>query len=97
MKELIRVRIQYASRQQCCKTHKRHLPLPFTLYIRNTYQQQYFAPFIKELLSLYRISLDETAECNKQITKFTYFTFIKPMEFLDVLTIIKSTFNVFAS
>ena len=29
MKELIRVRVQYASRQQCCKTHKR--PLPFTL------------------------------------------------------------------
>jgi len=23
MKELIRVRVQYASRQQCCKTHKR--------------------------------------------------------------------------
>ena len=30
MKELIRVRVQYASRQQCCKTHKR--PLPFTFY-----------------------------------------------------------------
>jgi len=29
MKELIWVRVQYASRQQCCKTHKR--PLPFTL------------------------------------------------------------------
>ena len=28
MKELIRVRVQYASRQQCCKTHKRPLPLP---------------------------------------------------------------------
>ena len=28
MKEIIRVRVQYASRQQCCKTHKR--PLPFT-------------------------------------------------------------------
>ena len=28
MKELIRLRVQYASRQQCCKTHKRHLPLP---------------------------------------------------------------------
>ena len=25
MKELIRVRVQYASRQQCCKTHKRSL------------------------------------------------------------------------
>jgi len=23
MKELIQVRVQYASRQQCCKTHKR--------------------------------------------------------------------------
>ena len=23
MKELIRIRVQYASRQQCCKTHKR--------------------------------------------------------------------------
>ena len=31
MKELIRVRVQYASRQQCCKTHKRPLPLPFYL------------------------------------------------------------------
>ena len=29
MKELIRVRVQYASKQQCCKTHKRPLPLPF--------------------------------------------------------------------
>ena len=29
MKELIRVRVQYVSRQQCCKTHKR--PLPFYL------------------------------------------------------------------
>ena len=29
MKELIWVRVQYASRQQCCKTHKR--PLPFFL------------------------------------------------------------------
>jgi len=28
MKELIRVRVQYASREQCCKTHKRPLPLP---------------------------------------------------------------------
>jgi len=28
MKELIRVRVQYASRHQCCKTHKRPLPLP---------------------------------------------------------------------
>ena len=31
MKELIRVRVQYASRQQCCKTHKRPLPLPLPL------------------------------------------------------------------
>ena len=29
MKELIQVRVQYASRHQCCKTHKRPLPLPF--------------------------------------------------------------------
>ena len=28
MKELIRVRVQYVSRQQCCKTNKRPLPLP---------------------------------------------------------------------
>ena len=28
MKELIRVRVQYASRQQCCKTHKWPLPFP---------------------------------------------------------------------
>jgi hypothetical protein len=28
MKELVQVRVQYATRQQCCKTHKR--PLPFT-------------------------------------------------------------------
>jgi len=31
MKELIRVRVQYASRHQCCKTHKR--PLPFFTYV----------------------------------------------------------------
>jgi len=31
MKELIQVRVQYASRQQCCKTHKR--PLPFTFLL----------------------------------------------------------------
>jgi len=30
MKELIQVRVQYASRQQCCKTHKRPLPLPLS-------------------------------------------------------------------
>ena len=35
MKELIRVRVQYASRQQCCKTHQRPLPLPF--YTGTTY------------------------------------------------------------
>ena len=29
MKELIRVSVQYASRQQCCKTHKRPLPYLF--------------------------------------------------------------------
>ena len=29
MKELIRVRVKYASRQQCCKTYKR--PLHFTV------------------------------------------------------------------
>ena len=32
MKELIRVRVRYASRQQCCKTYKR--PLPFFLHHR---------------------------------------------------------------
>ena len=32
MKELIQVRVQYASRHQWCKTHKR--PLPFTFYTR---------------------------------------------------------------
>ena len=31
MKELIRVRVQYASRHQCCKIHKRPLPLPLPL------------------------------------------------------------------
>ena len=40
MKELIRVRVQYASRQQCCKTHKRPLPFTFRLtkcqYLRRT-------------------------------------------------------------
>ena len=30
MQELIRVRVQYAARQQCSKTHKRPLPVPFT-------------------------------------------------------------------
>ena len=33
MKELIRVRVQYASRQQCCKTHKQ--PLPFTFLLKD--------------------------------------------------------------
>ena len=32
MKELIRVRVQYASMQQCCKTHKRPLPFTFTFF-----------------------------------------------------------------
>ena len=32
MKELIWVRVQYASRHQCCKTHKRPLPLPYTAF-----------------------------------------------------------------
>ena len=35
MKELIWVRVQYASRQQYCKTHKR--PLPFT-FLHNGYR-----------------------------------------------------------
>ena len=30
MKELFRVRVQYASRHQCCKKHKRPLPFTFT-------------------------------------------------------------------
>jgi len=30
MKEFIRVRVQYASRQQCCKTHKRPLSFFYT-------------------------------------------------------------------
>ena len=33
MKELIRVRVQYASRQQCCKTHKRSLPFFFQCFV----------------------------------------------------------------
>ena len=35
MKELVRVRVKYVSRQQCCKTHKRPLPLPITVYQHN--------------------------------------------------------------
>ena len=31
MKELIRLRVQYASRQLCCKTQKRPLPLPLVI------------------------------------------------------------------
>jgi len=34
MKELIWVRVQYASRQQCCKTHKRPLHLPLDVDLR---------------------------------------------------------------
>jgi len=34
MKEPFRVRAQYALRHQCCKTHKRPLPLPFTYCYR---------------------------------------------------------------
>ena len=33
MKELIRVRVQYASRQQCCETHKRPLLFFFRLIL----------------------------------------------------------------
>jgi hypothetical protein len=38
MKELVRERVQYATRQQCCKTHKTAfaLPLPF-LHSRQEY------------------------------------------------------------
>ena len=36
MKELIRVSVQYASRQQCCKTHKR--PLPFFSLARPSFR-----------------------------------------------------------
>ena len=38
MKELIRVIVQYASRQQCSKTHKRPLLLP---YIAKSRGQKY--------------------------------------------------------
>ena len=40
MKELIRVRVQYGSRQQCCKSHKRPLPLPFTLRNKNIVKEE---------------------------------------------------------
>ena len=33
MKELIRVTVQYASRQQCCKTHNRPFPLPYLILL----------------------------------------------------------------
>jgi hypothetical protein len=35
MKELVRVRVQYATRQQCCKTHKRPLPFYLLTLIKN--------------------------------------------------------------
>ena len=45
MKELIRVRVQYSSRQQCCKTHKRPLPFTFNsrkvLFERFSHEQNY--------------------------------------------------------
>jgi hypothetical protein len=37
--------------------------------------KNYIAPSIRELLFLYRFSLDEAAECNKQITLFTFHIF----------------------
>ena len=50
MKELIRIRVQYASRQQCCKTHKR--PLPFTFVFSNFW--------FKEILAVYDILYSRT-------------------------------------
>ena len=49
MKELIRVRVQYASRQQCCKTHKR--PLTFTFTIQNLTVK--FTPFTISKCEIY--------------------------------------------
>ena len=44
MKELIRVRLQYASRQQCCKTTKWPLPFTFLPYIL-TYISNFYTKF----------------------------------------------------
>ena len=40
MKELIWVRVQYASRHQCCKTHKRPLPFYLLLKTKDSYTDQ---------------------------------------------------------
>ena len=66
MKELIRVRVQYDSRQQCCKTHERALPYLhlicvtcFTFKNITSYSQNVFMFRIKpktNITSLHRIN-----------------------------------------
>ena len=51
MKEIIRVRVQYDSRQQCCKTHKRPLPLPY-IYIYNAGNVR-FSAILTDFIAIY--------------------------------------------
>jgi len=54
MKELILERIQYASRQQCCKTHKRPLPLPLLEHEQSLpYMMITFIVIGKDSVSIY--------------------------------------------
>jgi hypothetical protein len=48
MKELVRVRVQYATRQQCCKTHKR--PLPYLTFCPAYYRNALYSA-MKTLVS----------------------------------------------
>ena len=55
MKELIRVRVQYASRQQCCKTHKR--PLPYLTYVLSAVSWRICIDFIVSVTAARALTL----------------------------------------
>ena len=69
MKELIRVRVKYASRQQCCKTHKRPLPLTF-LEVRDV-SLKYLnkADIIKFLPVLLVTATENTRKSQQMVTQ----------------------------
>ena len=66
MKELIWVRVQYASRQQCCKTHKRPLRFTFTqVFMKST---RYSCQIVMKLVDRF-----------SKNTRISHFTKIRPV------------------
>jgi hypothetical protein len=94
MKELFRVRVQYATRQQCCKTHKRPLHLPLhetqfnlkmanrTKYLYTTYLDQF--DIYKLICGIFRCSNFFNKLVGVILSLFTYLQGIEDLQFSDI-------------